>query len=126
VITAHEPSRERWLNQEPSLITTVANRHILRPVRNNQGLRKAKANIQKTVDKGKRRSSSASEERKTPRAPILKGMLRNNSSSSSGKSDRSQLVDLVVEDTEFGETERVRARKEGGPEWSGAEPKRFV
>jgi len=34
------------------------------------------------------------------RAPLLAGMLRHHSSaSSSAKSDRSQLVDLIVEDT---------------------------
>ena len=68
----------------------------------------------------------ASEESKTPRAPILRGMLRNSSSSSSVTSDRSQLVDLVVEDTEAEEKERVRARKEGGPGWNEVESKRFV
>tara|TARA_R110002060_G_scaffold76799_1_gene87553 strand:- start:716 stop:919 length:204 start_codon:yes stop_codon:yes gene_type:complete len=55
------------------------------------------------------------------------GMLRHHSSaSSSAKSDRSQLVDLVVEDTTAEDIERVRARKEGGAGWNSAEPKRFV
>lgn len=35
-------------------------------------------------------------------------------------------MDLVVEDTVAEETERVRARKEGGPGWNELEPKRFV
>jgi hypothetical protein len=47
-------------------------------------------------------------------------------SSSSTKSNRSQLVDLVVEDHEAGEIERVRARKEGGPTWNEVPPKHFV
>ena len=124
MITSHEPSRERWLNQEPSLITTATNRHVLQPTRNHEALRKTK--VQKAIDKGKRRSSSTSEERKASRAPIMRGMLRNNSSSSSAKSDQSQLVDLVVEDTKAEETERVRARKEGGSGWNEVEPKIFV
>jgi len=57
----------------------------------------------------------------------LKGMLRHQSSeSSSAKSDRSQLVDLVVEDTAAEDVERVRARKEGSAGWNQTEPKRFV
>lgn len=58
---------------------------------------------------------------------MMKGMLRHHSSaSSSAKSDRSQLVDLVVEDTVAEDTERVRARKEGSAGWNETEPKRFV
>ena len=55
-------------------------------------------------------------------------MLRENStsSSSSAQSGRSQLVDLVVEDREAEETERVRARKEGGARWNEDEQKHFV
>jgi hypothetical protein len=57
----------------------------------------------------------------------MSGLLRHHSSSSSStKSDRSQLVDLVVEDTVAEETERVRARKEGSAGWNEREPKRFV
>lgn len=75
----------------------------------------------KGKDKG--RSSDSEEDR----APILKGMLRHHSSaSSSGNSDRSQLVDLVVEDEVAEETERVRARKEGSAGWNEVEPRRFV
>lgn len=44
----------------------------------------------------------------------------------SGHSDLSQLVDLVVEDTEAEEAERVRARKEGGDTWNRTEQKHFV
>jgi hypothetical protein len=61
------------------------------------------------------------------RAPLQTGMLRHHSSdSSSAKSDRSQLVDLVIEDTVAEDTERVRARKEGSAGWNATEPKRFV
>ena len=48
------------------------------------------------------------------------------SSSISVKSGQSQLVDLVIEDKEAEETERVRARKEGGSAWNEDEIKQFV
>lgn len=58
---------------------------------------------------------------------MLNEMLREESSSShSAKSGRSQLVDLVIEDTKAEETERVRARKEGGSAWNQEETKHFV
>ena len=61
------------------------------------------------------------------RAPQMTGLLRHHSSaSSSTKSDRSQLVDLVVEDTDAEDTERVRARKEGSSAWNQVEAKRYV
>lgn len=50
----------------------------------------------------------------------------NEDSGSSVKSGRSQLVDLVIEDTKAEEIERVRARKEGGAEWNEEETKFFV
>ena len=58
---------------------------------------------------------------------MLNDMLRRDSTSSgSVKSQRSQLVDLMVEDTHAEEIERVRARKEGGAAWNADEPKHFV
>lgn len=57
----------------------------------------------------------------------MNGMLREESSSShSARSGRSQLVDLMVEDTEAEETERVRARKEGGSAWNEDETRHYV
>lgn len=56
---------------------------------------------------------------------MLKDLIREESSSSS-KSGRSQLVDLVVADKEADETERVRARKEGGSAWNENEVKHYV
>lgn len=145
VITAHEASRERWLNSSPGLITTSANRNLLQPTRDNEIRRES--NIKQTVhdvakksqkrhsssDKSSKGTTSSKGKQKAEgngeegRAPAMKGMLRHHSSaSSSAKSDRSQLVDLVVEDTTAEEVERVRARKEGGAGWNSAEPKRFV
>jgi hypothetical protein len=127
VITAHEVSREAWLTRQPDLLTTSANRNLLQPTNDNKIRRKN--NIKKTVEnvqnKGKDKDSSSDGEE--GRAPILKDMLRHHSSgSSSAKSDRSQLVDLIVEDEVAEETERVRARKEGSAGWNEVEPRRFV
>lgn len=127
VITAHTVSREAWLTTQPDLLTTSANRNLLQPTKDNAIRREG--NVQKTVanvqNKGKDKDSSSDGEE--GRAPILKGMLRHHSSqSSSAKSDRSQLVDLVVEDVVAEDTERVRARKEGSAGWNEVEPRRFV
>ncbi|CAG8971297.1 hypothetical protein HYALB_00001464 [Hymenoscyphus albidus] len=147
VITAHQVSRERWLHSSPNLLTTSANRNLLQPTRDNE-IRRA-SDIRETVEdvtkktqrkhsasnKGKKRDLSTEDKQQKKgaptgeegRAPAMKGMLRHHSSaSSSAKSDRSQLVDLVVEDTAAEETERVRARKEGSAGWNAAEPKHFV
>ena len=76
------------------------------------------------MSKGKGKDLANGEE---GRAPGLTGMLRHHSSaSSSAKSDRSQLVDLVVEDKAAEDIERVRARKDGSAGWNAIEPKRFV
>jgi hypothetical protein len=126
-------------------LTTSANRNLLQPTRDNE-IRRA-SNIRETVEdvaKKSRRKHSASDKRKKGRAspkgkenevpngeegraPVMEGMLRHHSSASSSvKSDRSQLVDLVVEDTNAEEAERVRARKEGGAGWNATEPKHYL
>ncbi|KZF23453.1 DUF300-domain-containing protein [Xylona heveae TC161] len=126
VITANEPSRERWLLAQPSLVTTSANRNLIQPTSDYHARRES--NIKQLLTKGKGRDESSATQNgeSVSRAPMLNGMLRKHSSSSSAKSDRSQLVDLVVEDSDAEETERVRARKEGGPAWNELEPKLFV
>lgn len=152
MITANEVSRERWLTAQPELLTTSANRNLLQPTRDNKIRRES--NIRGTVEevtkkakrkhskapsgRNKSRSSSSKGKQKATadslgangeegRAPQLTGVLRHHSSSSSSaKSDRSQLVDLVVEDSVAEDAERVRARKEGGSGWNVDEPKRYV
>lgn len=86
--------------------------------------------MQKGISKGKHRKGSSSAETSNSRsfrAPVVNELIREDSSSSkSVKSGRSQLVDLVVEDTEAEQIERVRARKEGGAVWNEDEAKHFV
>jgi hypothetical protein len=110
------------------LLTTSANRNLLQPTKKAEA--KRKSNIRETVEnvkkKGKQRNISSSNGEEG-RAPALKGMLRHHSSaSSSAKSDRSQIVDLVVEDTVAEDIERIRARKEGSAGWNEVKPKRFM
>ena len=125
VITAHVPSDERWFNSGPNLITTSTNRNLLQPTPANKARRAS--SIQRGLDEGKLRTDSDGNERSKSRtrAPVLQDLIREESSSSS-KSGRSQLVDLVVADKEADETERVRARKEGGSAWNENEAKHYV
>ena len=124
MITAHVPSAEQWFGSDPDLITTSTNRNLLQPTKKNKARRQS--HLQKDIARGKHRTSSSS--KRSTRAPVVNGLLREDSTSSSGstKSGRSQLVDLVVEDRKAEETERVRARKEGGARWNEDEQKHFV
>jgi hypothetical protein len=146
VITAHEALRERWLTGQPGLVTTSANRNLLQPTQDNAirregNIREIVEEVTRTKSQSKHKKSSSQAKRHSSskgkqadksdgeegRAPMLKGMLRHHSSeSSSAKSDRSQLVDLVVEDTMAEDIERIRARKEGSAGWNETEQKRFV
>ena len=95
----------------------------MQPTKKNKERRESQ--LHKDLDKRKHRTSSGRESRS--RAPILDGLLREDSTSSgSAKSGRSQLVDLITEDYAAEETERVRARKEGGARWNENEQKHFV
>jgi len=134
VIEAHRPSREDRMYADPSILTASTNRNLLQPTKENKRRRKSQIrDIQASVDKGKQRDTSSNGESsrsKSPqsksRAPLSNLLRQKSSSSSSAKSDRSQLVDLVVEDHQAEEVDRVRARKEGGPGWNEVPSKHFV
>lgn len=134
VIEAHRASREDRFTTEPPIITASTNRNLLQPTADNK--RRRKSQIKKIQqeqgkhDKGKHKGDSAGNHESSnskPHVPLIGALLRQKStSSSSAKSDRSQLVDLVVEDHDAEEVDRVRARKEGGPAWNEVENKHFV
>jgi len=117
VVTANKPkySGHRCIydDESPALTTTATNQALLRPA----------------LKKGKKSPPSRSS-KKGSKAESSKPLLQRTSSSSStisgSGSENSGIVDLIVEDTVAEETERVRARKEGGPGWNEVEPKRFV
>lgn len=109
------------MSRDPNLLTTSTNRHLFQPTKDHQKRRRSE--IKEGIRKGKRSGSSASRELGSAVAAKLIGKANGAESSGSGKS---QLVDLVVEDTDAEEAERVRARKEGGPAWNRDEQKHFV
>ena len=107
--------------RDPNLLTTSTNRNLFQPTHDNKTRKRSE--IRKSLHKGKRQNNSRSRERIGATESKL---TRERSMSESSHSDRSQLVDLVVEDTEAEEAERVRARKEGGDFWNQDEQKHFV
>ncbi|KEF57801.1 uncharacterized protein A1O9_05721 [Exophiala aquamarina CBS 119918] len=127
VITAHQARREDWLHRSPGLLTTSANRNLFQPTRDNKTRRRS--HLRQSIQKGKARSTSPSEgssERPSRGGVESKLGQGRDQSANSAHSDRSQLIDLVMEDTEAEEAERVRARKEGGDTWNRTEQKHFV
>jgi hypothetical protein len=113
---------------DPPIITAATNRNLLQPTKENKRRRKSQIQAIQNDTKGKHRSDSSSNgESSHAKLPIPKFMRNQSStSSSSGKSNKSQLVDLVVEDYDAEQVDRVRARKEGGPGWNEVPTKHFV
>lgn len=116
---------------DPTVLTASSNRHLLQPTEDNKRRRKSQIrDVQKAAQKGKQRSSDSDNGESShskSRAPLVAKLLRQkSSSSSSAKSDKSQLVDLIVEDHDAEEVDRIRARKEGGPGWNEVPSKHFV
>ncbi|EPS43490.1 hypothetical protein H072_2536 [Dactylellina haptotyla CBS 200.50] len=131
VITAYEPySAERFRQNYQSryLVTTATNQALLQPdnhieVQSRSRSKKSNASSSRSR-KGKGRASD--EEESQGLLSKAADVLHRSSSSSSNFSNRSGVVDLVVEDRDAEEIERVRARKEGGPAWNNEDPKVFV
>src|SRR6478736_9184306 len=101
VIEAHRANRDSQLYGDPPILTGASNRHLLQPTAVNKKRRKSQIkDIQQAVDKGKHRSDSSSGEPSSSKSHkgVVGKLFRQESSSStnSGKSDKSQLVDLVV------------------------------
>lgn len=129
-----QPTEDNAIRRESNIQETV--QEVTRKTKNKHKKRPSNAKKRSSNSKGKQveasetsgtSGQSRTSEGEEGRAPMLKGMLRHHSSgSSSAKSDRSQLVDLVVEDTVAEDVERVRARKEGSSGWNEVEQRRFV
>ncbi|KAF3942319.1 hypothetical protein ABW19_dt0206663 [Dactylella cylindrospora] len=127
VITAYEPytaERFRQNYQSRYLVTTATNQALLRAERHTKASSRspsAKSGTSSRKGKGK-----AVDDEEAQRLLAEEPAQQSASSSSSHLSQRSGVVDLVVEDTDAEEVERVRARKEGGPGWNAEDPKVFV
>ena len=118
VINTHYASREDRMRM-PDILTGSSTRNLLQPTTANRQKRKERIQgLRDSVSQGKQRGESTSSSKR----PQVKSAV----SSGSSKSGNSQLVDLVVEDTEAEAVERVRARKEGGPGWNEVDRKHFV
>lgn len=130
MITAHTATREDRLTADPSIITGSTNRHLLQPTKDNKKRRKSRIqNLKRSADKGSHGKSNESgpSTTKAKKQSVISTLFgQEESSSNASKTDRSQLVDLVVEDHEAEQVERVRAKKEGGPGWNEHQPKHFV
>ncbi|THW10670.1 DUF300-domain-containing protein [Aureobasidium pullulans] len=137
VINTHYANSDDRLRAEPEIITASTNRQLLQPgSKNYRERRKSKIhNIQENAHQGNHRNSrssrgsaSTSKSKAKSSIPVIGSLLRHESSESAVtvNSHNSQLVDLVVEDHQAEEIERVRARKEGGPGWNEVEQKHFV
>ena len=139
VIEAHRARREDRYSTEPPMITASTNRNYLQPTADNK--RRRKSQIKKIQEdhsrpdkgsraKGKQRtdpSTNGDSSKHKSNVPLVGKLLRQEStSSSSANSKKSQLVDLVVEDHDAEEVDRIRARKEGGPAWNEVENKHYV
>ncbi|SMY28274.1 unnamed protein product [Zymoseptoria tritici ST99CH_1A5] len=135
VINTHYATREDRLRVDPTIISQSTNTAVLQPGKENKQRRKSRIqDMRKHAHKhGKPQESDSSGEgsghvkealKKVPGAGKL--VRENSSAAASTKSHSSQLVDLVIEDHQAEEIERVRARKEGGPGWNGVEQKHFV
>ena len=124
VIQVHFATRDDWMTGDPALLTTSANRNLFQPTKDHE--RRRRSELKKRIHKGKTRSTSRSSDDEEDH---LESKLRRDLSPSSSKADKideSQLVDLVVEDEEAEQMERVRARKEGGDTWNNQEQRHFV
>lgn len=146
VINTHYATRDDQLNANPNMLSATTNRAILQPTADNRHRRKSRIkSMQEDMHQhnlpGQKRGSSSSGEASSSksskgkeklvdkfadRVPIVGSLLHQTSSAASDKSDASQLVDLVVEDHEAEQIERIRARKEGGPGWNSVDQRHFV
>ncbi|CAK3811248.1 transmembrane 184 homolog -like [Lecanosticta acicola] len=147
VINTHYASREDRLHMEPNIVSQSTNRRLLQPTQDQKQRRKSRIqDLRQSVHQHDRPETSSSKKsdaenssgdsgeasskgkEKLKQLPVVGNLVRSSSHDSrdSSKSHSSQLVDLVVEDHEAEELDRVRARKEGGPGWNSIESKHFV
>ncbi|TKX20424.1 hypothetical protein C1H76_7234 [Elsinoe australis] len=130
VINSHYASREDRLNADPNILTGTTNRNILHPSsKTNKKRRQSRIQgLKESTAQGKQRQDSSSQQSTgaSSGSSSKRPQAKHADSNASSNSARSQLVDLVVEDEEAENVERVRARKEGGPGWNQVDRKHFV
>ena len=135
VITAHETQRMRWYAGRPAFPASSATPSVPQgnaarpagsvPVAVENVARKGPSKAKKSPSHTKkRRGSSKGKQTEEGHEPLLRGGSRGHSGSP--KSDRSQRVDLIVEDTAAEEREREEIRREGSASRNEPEHKHFV
>ncbi|CAG8892276.1 unnamed protein product [Penicillium egyptiacum] len=116
VITANEVPRDQRL--PPSRRNQDSNRGA--------DVKKARRHRKSRASDGESRESPKPKYNKLGPSSATSGPLqRNVSSASSSGTQRSQLVDLVVENTEAEEEDRAQIQREYGTAWAEPEPRRF-
>lgn len=118
VITANEIPRDQRLPITRGYQESQSS-HMGGHVKKSRSHRKGRA----SGSEGGRDSNASRKSSKSSSGPSP--LQRNASSTSSRQSDRSQLVDLVVENEEAEEEERAQAQRETGSAWAGADARRF-
>lgn len=129
VINTHYASKEDRMTGKPNILTGSTNRNLLQPTKAKAARKKDRIHgLRESVSKGKQRRTSDEQESASngSGSTSQRPQLKQTSTGSSSGSRNSQLVDLVVEDHEAEEVERVRASKEGGPGWNMVDRKHFV
>ncbi|KAK4870909.1 hypothetical protein LT330_000146 [Penicillium expansum] len=116
VITANEVPRDQRL--PPSRRNQDSNR--------GGDVKKARRHRKSRASDGESRQSPKPKSTKPgPSSPSPGPLQRNVSSTGSTGTQRSQLVDLVVENTEAEEEDRAQIQREYGSAWAEPEPRRF-
>ncbi|KAJ5164087.1 uncharacterized protein N7500_005917 [Penicillium coprophilum] len=117
VITANEVPRDQRLL--PSRRNQDSNRGA--------DVKKARRHRKSRTSESESRQSPKSKSNKPGPSSATPGPLqRNVSSTGSSGTQRSQLVDLVVENTEAEEEDRAQIQREYGSAWAEPEPRRFA
>ena len=139
VVNVHYATEEDRLYASPRMVTGSTNRNLLQPTKENRQRRKSRIqSIQADAQQQYEHESSSSHRESGSSAASstlmskgkerLKAVLAGGDlvDESDPKARPDQLMDLVVEDNEAEDLERIRARKEGGAGWNSVDIKHFV
>jgi hypothetical protein len=125
VITANEVPRDQRLSASQSYQGSSQAGGDVKKARSHRKGRASGSEGRRHANSGNAKANTNSSRRSSQSSEVPRPLQRNASSSSSQKSQPSQRVDLVVEDHEAEEEERVQTQRELGSAWAGGETRRF-
>ncbi|KAJ5755469.1 Organic solute transporter Ost-alpha [Penicillium manginii] len=125
VITANEVPRDQRLSASQSYQGSSQAGGDVKKARSHRKGRASGSEGRRHANSGNAKANTNSSRRSSRSSEVPRPLQRNASSSSSQKSQPSQRVDLVVEDHEAEEEERVQTQRELGSAWAGGETRRF-